>query len=89
MIKYSVFLLYSVNTSAICTLEALKDELREDIAFNGKLNCLRRAPNPLKDNESDDEKNRRLLAIWNSDCAFEMTYNWAEDLRHYYGLKDK
>lgn len=56
--------LQMVNSSVICSEEELIRELKEDVADNGKLDCLR---------ESYNEAGQRVERVsdWTSDCSFE------------------
>ncbi len=53
----------------MCSEDELIQELKEDIEYNGKLNCLRESY-PLPD-ETPEQKTKRELAMWNGDCSFE------------------
>ncbi len=87
--KLFVFLLvtsYLINIiqakEVVCTEYDLKRELKEDLADNGKLDCLR---------ESYDSNGNRVYsdADWDSDCSFESTMpgeHWKVRLQNIYGL---
>jgi hypothetical protein len=59
-----------VNSEVVCSEDELVKELLEDLADNGKLDCLRQSL-PPPGGESNDEKQLRLAANWDSDCSFE------------------
>jgi len=56
-------------------------ELKQDIEDNGVLDCLRVIQPPHNYIESIDEKNKRISAQWDSNCAFEADYNWMKTLK--------
>ena len=63
-------------------------ELKEDIEYNGKLNCLRESF--AVPDESEDQKRKRELAMWDGDCSFEAENiedaDWLKFLQSNYGL---
>ena len=73
-------LLATVKSDAVCTLETLREELRQDLAHNRKLDCKRNPAKKTNPSETEEEKKIREDAIWDSDCAFETDYNWLQDL---------
>jgi hypothetical protein len=59
--------MYNVKSDAVCSEAILIRELQEDIADNGKLDCLRVPLAPPKDEvETVDQKNKRIQAQWDS-----------------------
>lgn len=73
---------------AVCTESILLTELLQDIADNGKLDCLREPlPAPTDHIETDDERKKRKEAVWDTDCSFEADYDWLSILKRNYGLK--
>ena len=57
------------SNEVVCSESELVKELKEDLADNGKLDCLRDSlPVP---NETNDEKIKRIAANWDGDCSFE------------------
>ena len=67
LIFISVF--YYANSEAVCSEYELIEQLKEDLADNGKLDCLRESlPVP---GESNEDKIKRLQANWEGDCSFE------------------
>merc|ERR1712080_143399 len=83
-----VSFLVSVKSDAVCTEQVLITELRQDILDNGKLDCLRVVqPAPADVEETDLMRKNRIAAVWDTDCAFEASYNWLGQLKEYYGLE--
>ena len=77
-----------INSDAVCTDLMWINELKQDIAYNGKLDCLRVPLPPPKDHtETEEEKRKRIEAAWDTDCAFEASYDWISPLKEKYGLK--
>lgn len=76
-----------IRSQVVCSLSELVVQLQEDIADNGKLDCLRESiPN---DNETEDEKVKRLAANWTGDCSFESfneKFPWKKRLEDNYAL---
>lgn len=65
-------------------------ELKEDFEDNGKLDCLRYIPPPnLQSPEDTDQKSKRLLAQWTTDCAFEANYDWKTPFRNAFSILGK
>lgn len=71
----------------VCSEYELVKELKEDLADNGKLDCLRESlPIP---GETNEEKVKRLAADWDGDCSFESeneNYPWPKRLFEIYPL---
>lgn len=63
--------LYFVNTQVVCSLDELVRELMEDLVDNGKLDCLRKSVSPNEEDETDEQRKRRIAANWDGDCSFE------------------
>lgn len=64
------------------------NELKQDVADNGKLDCLRRPIDPPKDRtESEEDIKKRMEGQWDTDCSFEADYDWFTPLKEKYGLK--
>ena len=55
---------------------------------NGILDCLRVIPPPHYYVETVDEKNKRLAAQWDTQCAFEAEYNWMKMLRDVHDINN-
>ena len=52
-----------INSDAVCTDLMWINELKQDIAYNGKLDCLRVPLPPPKDHtETEEEKRKRIEA---------------------------
>ena len=72
----------------VCSLDELIKELIDDIADNGKLDCLREILNPDEENEKNEDRIKRLAAQWNSDCSFEADNElWIPLFKKNYGIE--
>jgi len=71
---------------AVCDLATLQMELRQDLADNGMLDCLRVIDPPHFVDETEQQKNLRLSAQWDTSCSFESDYNWMEDISKNFGI---
>lgn len=85
-----LFLISSpVYSDAVCDENTLITELRQDVADNHQLDCLRYIRDPPTDHEeSPEEKKNRIAAVWDSDCSFEADYDWLSRLKDIYGLEN-
>jgi hypothetical protein len=72
-------------SDAVCTEQMWINELIQDIAYNGKLDCLRN-PLPAPEIETAEEQRKRLEAAWDTDCAFEASYDWYTPLKEKFKL---
>jgi hypothetical protein len=87
--KIILFLLINITmikTDSVCGLNTLIMELKQDLADNGMLDCLRVIPQPHYVEENEQQKNLRIAAQWDSACAFESNSDWFEQLRRNYGI---
>lgn len=75
--------------SVVCSLDELLEEIAEDLADNGKLDCLRN--NFVPSDASPEMQIKIKNANWDSDCSFEAEgndlANWQIRLRENYNLK--
>ena len=88
-LNFSLFiylLLFTYSSNAVCDLELLILELKQDLDDNGLLDCLREIPAPLGYNETSIERNKRLSAQWDTSCSFESNVDWFSDLKRNYGV---
>ena len=81
-------LLDQVFSSAVCDERLLMMELKQDLADNGVLDCLRVIQPPHSYLESVEERNKRIAAQWDSACAFEADYDWMKPLREIHGISN-
>ena len=80
-----IFLCYS---DAVCDENTFITELRQDIADNKMLDCLRVVQDAPTDKEETEEMRRkRIAAAWDSDCSFEADYDWVSPLKDLYGME--
>jgi len=64
----------------VCTDQQLILELKQDLADNGKLDCMRKLVVLHGVKETENMTNLRLAAEWDTDCAFEANYNWKKQM---------
>ena len=74
------------NCDSVCDLNTLIVELKQDLADNGMLDCLRVIDPPHFVDETEDQKNLRLAAQWDTVCAFEADTNWKETIAKQFGI---
>jgi len=84
-----LLLVHPVFSDAVCDENTLITELRQDIADNHQLDCLRYIRDPPTDHdETSEEKKNRVAAVWDSECSFEADYDWSSKLKDIYGLEN-
>lgn len=83
MILISIF---NIKSDSVCDLETLKLELLQDLDDNNMLDCLRLIEVPHNFDESEEQKNKRLAAQWDTSCSFEADSVWFDNLKKYYGV---
>lgn len=82
------YILPFISSQVVCSEDELVREILEDLADNGKLDCLIKSTAPEGENESESKKAKRLAAEWTSDCSFKSNPdNWLSDFINDYGLK--
>ena len=81
LIGIILVLISNVKTDAVCDLATLIVELKQDLADNGMLDCLRTIDPPHFVEETEHQKNLRIAAQWDTSCSFEASSNWAQVLR--------
>ena len=70
-----------IKTDSVCDERMLILELRQDLEDNQMLDCLRAVHPPHGYEETNEEKNRRIAAQWDTACSFEADYDWRKPLR--------
>lgn len=81
-----ILLIQNISSQVVCSEDELVRELLEDLADNGRLDCLRHSVAPQR--ESEEQKRLRIAAEWNGDCSFESNgKNWVDKLRKNYNLQ--
>ena len=87
-IAFSIFiaLISNVQSASVCDLNTLIVELKQDLADNGMLDCLRIINPPHFVEETEEQKNLRLAAQWDTSCSFESSGNWPEMLQKNFGV---
>jgi hypothetical protein len=75
-----------VKSDSVCTLKNLRMEIREDLADNGMLDCLRKIHAPHNYIETEEEKNKRIMAQWDSSCSFEASTDIKNILKREFGI---
>ena len=66
----AISLFCKATCEVVCSEDELVKEIVEDLADNGKLDCLRESL-PRDEKESPEQKGLRIAANWDSDCSFE------------------
>lgn len=76
------------SADAVCDENTFITELRQDIADNKQLDCLRVvADAPTDKEETEEMRRKRIAAAWDSDCSFEADYDWVSPLKDLYGME--
>lgn len=75
-----------IVSDAVCDLETLKLELLQDLEDNNMLDCLREIDVPHNLSETENQKNIRLAAQWDSSCSFEGDNTWIDNMKKIYGV---
>jgi len=70
------------KSDAVCDLELLLLELKQDMDDNGILDCLRIIQPPSGVVETPEQINKRLAAQWDSSCSFESSLDWFTPLKN-------
>jgi hypothetical protein len=89
LLYFTMLLLTALNlikSDSVCDLETLKMEIRQDLADNGMLDCLRTIEIPNSVVETEKQKNLRLAAQWDTECAFESTSDWQKLFKDHYKI---
>jgi len=81
LLIFTFSLLNSVNSDSVCDLNTFLVEVKQDLADNGMLDCLRYIEPPHFVEETEEQKNLRIAAQWDTSCAFESSSNWMEELK--------
>src|SRR5437879_2484522 len=82
----TIILISQIKSDAVCDLNLLLTEIRQDLADNGMLDCLRIIDPPHFVEETEEQKNLRLAAQWDTSCAFEAETNWKDLISKNYGV---
>ena len=81
-----ITLLSSIHSDAVCDLNTRLVEIKQDLSDNGMLDCLRVIEPPHSVEETEEQKNLRLAAQWDTSCAFEANGTWEETLKKHYDI---
>jgi hypothetical protein len=87
LICISLMIVSIVRSEVVCSESELIKELQEDIADNGKLDCLRETI--AEEGETLDQRAKRIKANWTGDCSFESNnqlFPWTKRLLNNYPL---
>jgi hypothetical protein len=91
MITLMIFITFSlINitlSDAVCDLNTLIVELKQDLKDNGMLDCLRVIEPPNSVEETEEQKNLRLAAQWDTSCAFESNGSWEGKIKKLFDIK--
>lgn len=86
---FSIFLISFLSfayTDSVCDLDTLLLEVKQDIKDNGMLDCLRVIEPPNFVVETEEQKNKRLAAQWDTECAFEADNDWLKQIQAHYKI---
>ena len=76
------------KSAAVCDLNTLLVEVKQDLRDNGMLDCLRVIDQPHSVEETEDQKNLRLAAQWDTSCAFEANPAWEGKLKKVFDINN-
>ena len=79
-------LISNVHSDSVCDLNTFIVEVKQDLADNGILDCQRVIDPPHFVEETEDQKNLRIAAQWDTSCAFEANNNWIDKLKRNYEI---
>jgi hypothetical protein len=88
LIIASLSLLIMLKADSVCDLNTLIVEVKQDLADNGMLDCLRVIEPPHFVEETEEQKNLRLAAQWDTSCAFEANSNWQAQIKSKLGISN-
>ncbi len=77
-----------ISCGAVCDLKTLVMEIKQDLADNRILDCLRQIEPLHITEETEDQRNLRLAAQWDTSCAFEASDRWLDKLVKHYGISN-
>ena len=75
-----------VKTDSVCDLETFLLEVKQDLKDNGMLDCLRVIEPPNNVVETEEQKNMRIAAQWDTTCAFEADNDWMRLIKDHYKI---
>jgi hypothetical protein len=78
--------LLKVSCDSVCDLKTLILEIKQDLQDNRILDCLREIEPLHITEETEDQRNLRLAAQWDSSCAFEASDKWLDRLMKTFGI---
>jgi hypothetical protein len=81
-----ICLITNINSDSVCDLNSLLVEIKQDLKDNGMLDCLRVIEPPHSVEETEEQKNLRLAAQWDTACAFEASGSWEDILKKNYDI---
>lgn len=87
---FLIFVTFSLinisKTDSVCDLNTLIVEIKQDLKDNGMLDCLRVIDPPHSVEETEEQKNLRLAAQWDTSCAFESNGSWEGKLKKLFDI---
>jgi hypothetical protein len=84
LIVTTIFL--QVSCDSVCDLKTLILEIKQDLSDNRILDCLREIEPLHITEETEDQRNLRLAAQWDTSCAFEASDKWLDRLMKSFGI---
>ena len=79
-------LFIKVSSDSVCDLKTLLMEIKQDLADNRILDCLREIEPLHITEETEDQRNLRLAAQWDTSCAFESSDKWMNKVMKNLGI---
>ena len=76
------------KSDSVCDLNTFITEVKQDLADNGMLDCLRVIEPPHFVEETEEQKNLRLAAQWDTSCAFESSSEWQTLIKKKFGISN-
>jgi len=80
------FFVSRIYSDAVCDQDTFINELKQDLADNNMLDCLRVIVPPHMGQETAEQKNRRLAAQWDSDCSFDGPESWVREMSKVFNI---
>ncbi len=80
------FVFITIKCDSVCDLDRFLLEVKQDLKDNGMLDCLRVIEPPNFVVETEEQKNQRLAAQWDTTCAFEAENDWQKLMRDHYKI---
>ena len=84
----TLYLIILLKADSVCDLNTFIVEVKQDLADNGMLDCLRVIEPPHFVEETEEQKNLRLAAQWDTSCSFEANSDWQSLIKSKLGISN-